>query len=410
MVVVVIAIVGGAIPGLEEDADQPAKLAVWGFDEPEVWKEVLAQYRDVRSKVDIDYEKKDRQSFEDELLNAISRGQSPDVIIFPSYDLGKHADKLSAAPPILVTEREIEQQYVDAARAFLTPEKQVLGIPFFADALILFYNKDLFTKNFITLPPATWDEFLEFAEKLTVKTQSGDISIAGAALGRAHNIRNAPLILTSLFLQSGERIVGDDNKVVLGKVMQPAESAVRFFTDFANQRKTSYTWSFAQPEAMDLFLAGKLGMYFGLMSEYETMLKKNPHLVFSVSPIPTFKNAPRTAAAGTLFAASVPKASRNWRQAWNFAVFLGSREAASLYANKAGTVSVRRDVLPSYAPDLVKAVFAKSALSLALWRDPDAAKSDAIVRTLIEDVAQGRLTIREALEKANAQLSEIQTQ
>ena len=407
LVLTVVLITSGIIPGLEEETDQPAKLTLWGFDEPAVWNEVLSAYRDVRSKVDINYQQKNRESFEDELLNSISRGQSPDVIVFPSYDLGKHADKLSAAPPILITEREIEQQYIDAGRTFVTSEKHVLGIPLFADALILFYNKDLFTKSFITLPPATWDEFLESAQKLTTKTPSGEISVAGAALGRAHNIKNAPLILTSLFLQSGERIIGNNNKVVLGEPIGPAESAMRFFGDFANQRKTSYTWSFALPEAADFFLAGKLGMYFGLMSEFDTLLTKNPHLVFSVSPIPTFTGAPRTATAGTLFAAAVPKASRNWRQAWSFAVFLGNKETAALYAEQARTVSVRRDVLPTYASDLVKSVFAKSVLSLALWPDPDTVKSDAILRTLIEEAAQGRLTIREALEKANAQLSEL---
>ena len=378
VVLMILLIAGGIVPGSEDEADQPAKLVFWGFDDRAVFNEALGYYRDLHPKIDIQYQKKDLQSFEDELLNAISSGQSPDVIIFPSYDLGKHADKLSAAPPILITQREIQQEYIEAGNVFTTAEKSVLGIPVSADALILFYNKDLFTKSFITLPPTTWDAFLEYSQKLTVKSASGDIVISGSAMGRAKNIKHAPSILTALFLQSGEKIIEETGKIMLGEAKtpsagsaqietRPAESALRFFSDFANPRKISYSWSLALPEAFEFFSAGKLGMYFGPLSEYALLQKKNPHLAFSVAPTPDFANASRTTTYGTLFAASVPKASRNQRAAWTFAIFLGSKEGSGLYAKNAGTVSVRRELLPTYTADLVKSVFAKSVFSLSLW-------------------------------------------
>src|SRR3989338_4639043 len=412
--VVAVLIVTGIVPGLKTDGESGVSIVMWGFDDESAVRDLVLKFAESRQNFDARYSKKDIVSFESDFLNAIARGEAPDIVVFPSEYLKKHKDKLSASPAILFTEREIIQQYIEAASVFLGTKKEVLGAPFYADPLALFINNDLFTKNFIASPPKTWDEFLNDAAKLTRKDSSGNIVISGAALGRAENIQNAPLILTTLFLQSGEKIINDSGEITLNEplnigevTLHPAESSLQFVIDFANPKKNSQSWSGALPEARDAFINGKLAMYFGKISEYNEIKNKNAHLSFSVALLPQLAGAQRPVTGGEIFALAVPKASKAQLQAWQFIQFLASAENSASYADKTGNVSPRRDVLPVYQKESILSVFANSVLALKLWPNPDPQRADQIFRTLIEDMAIGRFTLRDSLEKAKARFMEL---
>jgi len=279
---------------------------------------------------------------------------------------------------------------------------------------VLYTNSDIFNQNSIALVPKTWDEFLEISQKLTKKDVNGNITLAGAALGRAQNIRHAPLILETFFLQSGEKIIDSNGEVVLGNVvalggadLRPAESSLRFISDFANPRKTSQSWSGTLPEAKEAFIAGKLAMYLGLIREFEEIKNKNPHLAFSVSLLPQLSGASRAITSGTLYALVVPKVSAKQKQAWEFISFLANAENASFFAGATKNVSLRRAAIKNYQKEAVRSVFADSALNLKLWPNPDPMLTDSIFRELIENVSSGRETLRDALEKVAGKLSEI---
>lgn len=412
LTLIVVLIFTGIIPGLKDDLQESANLEFWGFDDPRIWDEILRAYREENPKINVSYQRKTLSNFEEELLNAIARGNSPDIFILPSEYLKKFDDKISSAPPLLITEREIVQQFIKGAGQFLTNKKEVLGIPLYADPLVLFYNKDLFNREAIALPPTTWDEFLATSQKLTKKDGAGNIIVSGAALGRAKNIKNAPAILTVLFLESGEKIIDEKGEVVLGELirvgdvsLRPSESALRFFSEFVDSGKVSHSWTSSLPEAEDLFLAGKLGMYIGFSSEYEEMLKKNPHIAIGVSHLPSLDL--QKATYGSVFAPMVPLASRNYIQAWQFIKFLTNKETSKLYSDLKTSASPRRDLFYSYQSDSVRSVFAESNLSLESWTNPNPEKVDAIFRELIEDVAVKKDIVRTLLERAANKLREI---
>src|SRR3989338_880993 len=262
LAVVVVLVFIGAIPGLRTDEGIAANLVMWGFGDEVLMRDLILKFSESRPDFEVRYKKVAPENFENDFLNALAGGNAPDIIVFPAGYLKKHKDKLASAPPILFTEREIRQNYIDAGAA-------------------LYWNKDLFSKNLLTLPPKTWDEFLADATKFTKKDSSGNILISGAALGRGINIKNAPLVLTALFLQSGEKIINNSGEIVLNNPLnigqtslRPAESSLRFMADFANPRKTAQSWSGALPEAKEFFIAGKLAMYLGRISEYVEITSK----------------------------------------------------------------------------------------------------------------------------------------
>lgn len=414
--IIALLILSGAIPGLRSGSTVGGVLLVWGFESEDALQSIAKGFAEEAGADDfqIKYQKQSPATWESEFLNAVARGESPDIIIMPSDYFEKHKDKLSAAPPILITEREIRQQYIDAAEAFLSQREEVLGMPLYADPLMLYWNKDLFSQNLLTVPPKTWDEFLEISQKITRKNSAGNVEIAGAALGRAANINHAPAILEALFLQSGEKIKTKEGPVTLGQPiksgevsLKPAESALRFISDFSNPRKATMSWSRALPEAKDMFLSGKLAMYIGYASEYRDIKNSNPHLNFAISRLPQLQNAKTPVTSGIIYALVSPRASQKQRTAWEFIKFLSSSPSASLYADQINNVALRRDTLGKYRGESVRGIFAESVIMLKLWPNPDPLKTKELFNQLIENAALGAIGLDSALEKAKVELERI---
>src|SRR3989344_3648886 len=412
LALIVLLVIVGILPGLKNEQLGKAKLTVWGFDEPKIFNEIGNKFIEENSGASIKYQQKTLSNFEEELLNAIARGESPDVFVLPSTYLKKHLDKLSSAPALLITEREILQQYADSASQFLTSKKEVYGIPLYGETLLVFWNKDLFTNEGIALAPKTWDEFLETSRRLTKKDSNGNILISGSAMGRAKNIKYAPEILTALFLQSGEKIINSSGKIVLGEgvltggtLLRPAESALRFFSEFSDPQKASHSWSSSFQEAKEMFISGKLAMYIGKSSEVPELIKGNPHLNFDVAHLPSLDGKRST--YGNLLAGVVPKASKNYMASWAFVKFWARKDNSKIYSDLKNDVSPRRDLFSSYQNDPRKSIFAESVLSLDFWANPDPIKTNKIFFDLIEEIATGQTTLRNAIEKARAKIAEI---
>ena len=403
----------GILPGMRSNQEARENLLMWGFHDPDIMQAFMGVTQDIEGASEIQYVLKDINTWESDFLNTLARGGDdiPDILVFPSDYLQKHKDKLSFAPIAILTENAIKQQFVESGDVFLSAKGDVFGIPFYADALVLYWNKDLFTQNLITLPPKTWNEFSEISNKITRKDSTGTVTVSGAALGRGINIKNTPLITSTLFLQGGDEIIDQTGRVVLGGdrqsgsvIVRPAEDALRFMSDFSNPRKTIQSWSPAFPEAREAFVSQKLGMYLGLMSEYKEIKDINPHLNFAVAPVPQLKDSPRTVTGGTLYALVVPKASPKQQSAWTFAKYFSNYANSSWYADASGGVSLRRDILPQYQRESMRSAFAEAALTLKLWMVPDPKLAEQVFREVVEDVALERATFRDALNKVKARL------
>ncbi|MBI2021169.1 extracellular solute-binding protein, partial [Candidatus Giovannonibacteria bacterium] len=363
---VAVLILTGILPGLRTDSNEAANLTFWGFHDEEVYREIFGKYKEDHSKVSIKYEKKNPETLGRDFIDALASGNAPDIVLMPSDLFFKEFGKFSSAPADILTENYLTKNYIPAASIYIDSQKNIAGMPFYADALVLYFNNDLFARKFITVPPKTWDEFLEAAQKITEKDETGRITISGAAMGRSVNIKNSSLILTTLLLQSGDKIISNNGIATLGSSIRsgnvdvrPAESSLRFFSDFANPQKTTESWSSALPEAKELFIGGKLGMYIGLISDYQEIRRKNAHLSFGVSPLPQLKGSARPINGGILYGLVVPKLSKSQMQAWSLIAFLTNPEISALFAERISNVSIVRSALTSYQKDSIKSVLDK---------------------------------------------------
>ena len=92
-VVIAVLVLTGALPGLRTNEGRGAKLIMWGFDDPGAVSPLISKFTGARTDFEVKYFKKDIGVFESDLLNVIASGSAdiPDVIVFPSGYLKKHA-------------------------------------------------------------------------------------------------------------------------------------------------------------------------------------------------------------------------------------------------------------------------------------------------------------------------------
>src|SRR3989344_2131916 len=329
-------------------------VTVWGTMPQETADYLLDSLRSAdKSLQDVHYVEKGAGSYGSTLLNAMASGSAPDLFLVTQEQLGQFSDKIVVIPYGTVSQSQFVSAYVDEGQLFLTPQGS-LALPFMIDPLVMYWNRDLFGSAGIASAPAYWNDFLTLAPKMYSADSSQNITRSAVALGAWSNVAHAKEILSTLFMQAGEPITGRNAQGALMPVFgntpsntsgNPAESALRFYTEFGNPSKTTYSWNRSLPRSDEAFIAGKLGVYFGFASEYRTLGERNPNLRFAVAVMPQLQ-AGNKSTYGRLTALAIPRAARNVAGAAAVAQKLSGAPAAAVLAVYTGLPSARRGVAP----------------------------------------------------------------
>ncbi|MDQ0199954.1 multiple sugar transport system substrate-binding protein [Neobacillus ginsengisoli] len=232
-----------------------------------------------------------------------------------------------------------------------TVDGKVYGIPKDYDTTGLWYNKKIFDDAGVPYPDETWDwnKLKEVAKKLTNKDKSiwGYAALMGNQGG-----------YYDLIWQNGGYIVPKDGKSV-GFDQPEAIEALKYNISFIKEGLSPTQAQMTETAASELFSSGKVAMMFDgpwMVPEY----KKNPDLNVAVVP----KGKKRAVAIHGL--SNVIAANTKHKDAaWEFVKFLGSKEAADVYA-KTGTV------IPAY--NGTQEAWVKSVPNLNLQAFIDGAK------------------------------------
>jgi maltose-binding protein MalE len=73
-------------------------ITVWSFEESRLWQGASARYTAAFPNIKIAYVKKNPETYEQELLNALASGKGPDIFALSNTQIVKHKDKLSLLP------------------------------------------------------------------------------------------------------------------------------------------------------------------------------------------------------------------------------------------------------------------------------------------------------------------------
>lgn len=204
-----------------------------------------------------------------------------------------------------------------------TVDDEVYGIPKDFDTTGLWYNKKIFDEAGVPYPDDTWDwnKLKEVATKLTNKDKGiwGYAALMGNQGG-----------YYDFIWQNGGHIISEDGKSV-GFDQPEAIEALKYNISFIEDGLSPTQAQMTETAASELFSSGKIAMMFDgpwMVPEY----KKNPDLNVAVVP----KGKQRAVAIHGL--SNVIAANTKHKDAaWKFVQFLGSKDAAEVYA-KTGTV------------------------------------------------------------------------
>ncbi len=387
---------------------------VWGTVPATIVNEVTRIINSEKTLIDVKYEQISPETFRSVFVNALAEGGGPDIVLLSDDLLYAEANKLGIIPYTVFTQRDYADTYINAADHFMSAQG-VLGVPFSVDPVVMYWNRGIFSTEGIANPPKTWDELRKLVPKLTRLSDTRGIDRSGVALGEVQNIRNAKEILASMLMQQGNTITDIDPQTgfvvsTLDKANAantfPANDVIKFYTYFANPAGEAYSWSRSMPDSRKAFLAGDVAMYFGYVSDYNTLKNENPNLDFDVAPIPQTgddANAQHVT-YGRITAFSVTRKAKDPMGAYQIIAMMTSAASQKLWVDLTKMPPVRKDLLGETPNDKYLSTFYRAAIQSRTWFDPDPAYSSIIFRDMVESITTGKTPSTDAISNAKQRL------
>jgi ABC-type glycerol-3-phosphate transport system substrate-binding protein len=401
----------GAIPIGGSGDNAPGSLGTvvaWGTVRTEVMSPLLEEFRTQNSPFSVQYVQKSRDTFDQDLLEALASDIGPDMIFLPD-DLAFHyADKVFPIPYQSYPLATFQRTFSSAGEVFLT-SGGILALPLSVDPLMMYYSKSMLDANAVIYPPEFWDELSTLTPTLTKKDDANKILKSAVALGHFSNVAHAKVILATLLMQTGNRIVGDENGA-LGSLLDTTgsrglASVLDFYTSFADPSSAVYSWNKSFPNSADAFSREDLAFYFGYASELGPLVNKNPNQNFSIAPFPQERGAGFKATGARVTGVAILKSSQNINGAFAAVNAMALGDFARRFALAQAVAPARRDLLGAKPDeDAYSPIFYDSALYARSWLDPAPRDTEVIFQQMVDGVLSNSVTPAEALKNASTRL------
>jgi multiple sugar transport system substrate-binding protein len=372
-------------------------------------EEIALEFNEVQSRIHVTVDNVPSSGMFEKLILTTEAGNPPDV--FTTYWTLGCASKgycMDLTPFIEAEGEEFFNSYILGSWDFNEYAGSYYGLPWRFSPNVVLLNRKVAEDAGVEIPmdiPAssswTWDEFREFAQKLT----DAENDVYGYCLtGSAEAFGTDAQFQTFLFSNGGKMI---NEQGLAGFNSPEGVETLQFLVDLINEYKVTPpgTTSAAQNICPDLVAAGGAAIWID-GSLWEGIIRKNnPGVDIVVLPMP-YNNEMVTMDGGTGFGMS--KFTEHPEEAWEFMKWLASDENQKDWAMTAkwqpGNVNVVND------PDFL-AIDNNATVSwissnytiLPLSHYPDNANLEAILRSYIQAAYLQTMTPKEALDAAAAE-------
>ncbi len=398
-------------PGASKSNEPQGTITLWGTVDQNEMNQFLEKFN-LGKKYQVIYTKKAEENFDHDLVEAFASGEGPDLFLLSSDSVRRFGTRVVKIPYTTYSERTMRDTFVSETSLFLDPDG-IVALPFMIDPMVMYWNRSIFADAGKSVPPTYWEDFPELVSLMTQKNDSGVIGKSAVALGQFDNIAHAKDLMALLIKQAGnpitERVQDGSLQVRIGMPISgtdiyPAEQAMVFYSQFSDPAKPTYAWNRAMALDRDLFLASKLGVYFGYASELFDLQAKNPNLDFDVAMIPQLKSQTSKTTFGKLSGLAISKFSKNPTTAFYAAKEMTESASQTEVSNIFLTPPIRRDLL-SFPPVNPYAVtFYNSALVASGWIDPSPDDTKKIFRTMLDNIHTNALNVRASVQNAGSQI------
>jgi ABC-type glycerol-3-phosphate transport system substrate-binding protein len=324
---------------------------------------------------------------------SLQAGQAADVMTIPNEfsDLAR-GGYLLPLDKYFAQDVEDWMDFLPQLRDFDTRNGHIYGVPIDYATRVLFYNEDMFEEKGLLVPPRTWIEFREFAQRLT-DPQKG---MYGAGIdGKGIMITG---LLYSFVHQAGGSFLNEDWTECVVNSPEGVE-ALTWWVDLLHKYKVlpPETPDLDFHELIGMFAAGKIAMLHAFYNMYPALEQMNPNLNYGVAVMPSCR---RTFVFSPDWNFCVSKNTQHPDEAFELVKALTSTE---LQQKLKGYLPTRKSAAKEL-PEVLRA-------SLFFGRTDPTPPGFAKFPTIYEDCVQlallRKLTPKEALDKATQEINAI---
>ncbi len=337
----------------------PVTLNLWsGYSEMDpFYKYVADQYKKIHPNVTVNVASYELRGYEQKLAVTLPSNSAAEIIQLASSTAGRYV-QANLFP-------EVPKNVADFVRspafnAFLQTDAmykdKVYSVPIFSGRTALYYNTDMFKAAGLTTPPKTMDEITAYAQKLTQRDASGNMTVSGLSLrlsGGGSGISEKFWIWMHQFggalikeVSPGKWSNGYDNDA--------GRKTLQFYVDGVNKLKIDDPTIKHDSEAFEL---GATAMFVRESNVIGDIKDKAPTLKYNTTPLPS----------GTISLSEnifVTKSAKDPATAWDFILFAMKPEFQQWLLENVGWLPNRQDV--DYTP-----VFQKIPQFEAFLKKPD---------------------------------------
>mgnify|MGYP001609900524 CR=1 FL=1 len=401
----------GAIPlGGDDQEGGQGTVILWGTFRADALNTVLEEFNTANPSIIVKYVQKNPLTFDQDLLEALASSTGPDLFFLPA-DLAFHyRNKILAVPYQNYSVTSFQNTFVGGGEVFLN-SKGIMAFPMMIDPLVMYYNRSTLDANSIAYPPKTWEEFVSMVPILTKRDDANKIIKSSVAMGHFSNVFHAKDILSTLFMQAGNRIVKEQAGVFapdLGAVSAgpySADKILEFYTSFADPQKSVYSWNKSFPLSRDYFSTDNLAFYFGYASELQGLINKNPNQNFLVAEMPQIKGSNFKLTYAKVTGLAISAFSKNADTAFYVADQMSRGDFLEKLSKSLGVVPARRDLLQGKTDDPYYPTFYTSAFYARSWLDPSDGDTDVIFSRMIDGVLSNSFSTSDAIVDARNKMS-----
>lgn len=379
--------------------------ATWYDTTTPFWKATIEAFHRVHPNITIEVQSVPNEEMFDKFLAQIAAGNPPDTAMVSDWMTGAFAqnDGLLAIDDYITKSNIIDLD--DYVPAYLQPSQfdgVQYGLPFAAETTMLFYRTDRFEEAGLdpNHPPQTWEEFQEYAEKLT----DADNAKYGFAVFAPES---AYYFYPWLWQAGGEQInTADPNDIIWDS--PEGQRAADFYANLAQYSPpdllNATSWDGRVP-----FANGDVAMYMAgtwfagvLMTEFPDATGK-----WAAAPLPQDQKCATTIAADHVVAF---KATKNPEAAFKWIEWLSAPE--NMLGYNIGDPAAPGTLLPPKQsllddeslyvnrPYLQASKDSMSCAFVPTWDQPNYYKAEELLSEYLGQSFYGEITGAEAVQQA----------
>ena len=283
---------------------------------------------------------------------------------------------------------------------------KIYSIPFQRSVNILYYNKDMFAAAGLDpeTPPTTWEELINYAKKLTLHDDKGNVTQWGVALGLSTG--SAQWTFTGLALQNsldGSGLATEDGKAVLFNTNENIE-ALQFVIDLQQKYKVMQEGIIANGDLPTMLKEGVVAMIENTTGGMTSIASSGINFGVAMLPGPRRNGAP-TGGGNIYICSGIPESHQ--KAAWSFIRFATEPERVAQWAVDTGYVATRYSAMETetykaYLENRPQAAIGMEALKYAAPELTvfDCAKIWRIFNDYVQAAIIGEMTAAEAMNAA----------